>query len=231
VAAYAALAAGIGAISWMAGTMRRSPALLLVAGGTSMVVLSHTRTALIALVAGVTVGAATLFATRRRVRRVVTTALVFLAVTGAFLVPAISDWFTRDQTGEQLGNLTGRRTVWDALLAAPRPAFNRWLGYGLSDKSFNGLAIDSTWLAVYQDQGLVGVAVVAVMLLSVLIVANRRPPGAPRALATFVIVYCAVASYTEVTVGDASPYLLVVFAAASLVVPAGTARFPSPVIP
>ncbi|HEX2187144.1 MAG TPA: O-antigen ligase domain-containing protein, partial [Chloroflexota bacterium] len=44
--------------------------------------------------------------------------------------------------------------------------------------------------------------------------------GPERALATFLVVYCAIASYTEVGLGDASPYLLHIVVAASLLVTA-----------
>jgi len=44
--------------------------------------------------------------------------------------------------------------------------------------------------------------------------AALRPPSPARACAVFLVVYCAVASYTEVGLGDASPYLLCLAASA-----------------
>jgi hypothetical protein len=66
-----------------------------------------------------------------------------------------------------------------------------------------------------------------------LVAAVRHPRGPQRALALFLVVYCTVASYTEVGLGDASPYLLSIVAAASLVAaPAvprrGRDRYPPP---
>jgi hypothetical protein len=99
---------------------------------------------------------------------------------------------------------------------------------GLGDKSFDGLPIDNSWLAVYQEQGLVGAAVVAAIILVLGGVALLRPPSLQRACAIFLISYCAIASYTEAGLGDASPYLLHLAVAASLLAaPAETSVLPT----
>jgi hypothetical protein len=92
-------------------------------------------------------------------------------------------------------------------------------GYGLSNNSFNGLPIDDSWLSVYQDQGILGVVLIALMLLSLLLIAAFRPRGPTKAIALFLIVYCAIASVTETGLGGASTYLLDLSIAASLLVP------------
>ena len=100
-------------------------------------------------------------------------------------------------------------------------------GFGLSNDSFNGLSIDSNWLASYQTQGLYGVVICAMMLLFLLVTAYFTPRGVQRALALFLVVYCLVASFTEVGFTDASMYLLELTLAASLLVlpsVAGTRR-------
>ncbi len=84
---------------------------------------------------------------------------------------------------------------------------------GLSKKSFNGLPVDTASLA--QDQGLMGAALVAAMLVVVLIAPVFRPSAPGHAVASFLVVYCADASYTEVGLGDASPSLLHLVVAAS----------------
>jgi hypothetical protein len=61
--------------------------------------------------------------------------------------------------------------------------------------------------------------VCAVILLFLLVKAYFQPRGLERALALFLVVYCLVASFTEVGFTDASPYLLDLFLAASLLVP------------
>jgi hypothetical protein len=79
-------------------------------------------------------------------------------------------------------------------------------------------------LAVFHDQGLFGVVIVAIILLSLLLAVGFSRAGPERALATLLVVYCMVASYTEVGLGDASPYLLHVVVAASSLTTAATHR-------
>jgi hypothetical protein len=86
----------------------------------------------------------------------------------------------------------------------------------LSNKSFNGLAIDSSWLAVYLDQGWFGLIVAAALFIILILFAATQQRGLRRALALFLVAYCLFASITETGLGDASPYLLELVLAASL---------------
>ena len=109
-----------------------------------------------------------------------------------------------------------------------RSSLEQAFRYGLSNKSFNGLSIDNNWLAVYLDQGWFGVALVALLLLVLIFLAVMHRRGVRRA-ALFLITYCLVASITETGLGDASPYLLDLVAAASLLAaPAGDERWRYP---
>ncbi len=216
VAQYAAVVAGMSIVLWMSGSLVRSQALVFAGGGVVILLMSHTRTALVGLIAGVLCAGSTLLLSRRRVRRTFTVALVVMPIALLVLAPSILTWFARGQSSEQISGLTGRTRVWEALLAEPRPELAKWFGLGLSDKSFEGLSIDSTWLAVYRDQGLVGDVLVGATLLFLLVAPVFRPSAPGRALVTFLVVYCAFASYTEVGLGDASPYLLHLVVAASL---------------
>ena len=94
------------------------------------------------------------------------------------------------------------------MVSAPRDLFQVIFGYGLSNKGYNGLPIDSNWLAAYYDLGLVGVSIVAAMLLFVLVSAYFQPRSERRALALFLVTYLMVTSYTETGLSDASMYLL-----------------------
>jgi hypothetical protein len=109
--------------------------------------------------------------------------------------------------------------VWGELVNAPRPIDNIIFGQGLSNDSFNGLSIDDSWLSVYLDQGLVGDVLVALIMISLIIIAAFRPRGPDRAVALFLLVYCLIASLTETGLGQASTYLLDLTIAASLMVP------------
>jgi hypothetical protein len=140
------------------------------------------------------------------------------------LSSVISTWLARGEGTQGLTNLTGRTKVWGPLLAFPRNKFQEIFGVGLNNSSFNGLPIDSNWLASYQEQGLIGVFICATMLLFLLVTAYFQPRGVQRALALFLVTYCLVASFTEVGFTDVSPYLLELTLAASLIVPPATGR-------
>lgn len=216
VAHYAAVAAGMAVVLWLSGSFPGSWALPLSGCGVAMVLLSQTRIALLALTAGVMCAGLSMLLARQRVRRMATTTLIVAPMAVVALAPVLITWFSRGQSAEHIATLTGRRRVWAMLLAAPRSEFNQWFGFGLSDKGFNGLAIDSTWLAAYQDTGLIGATLVGVALFVLFVTAAFRPATPARALAIFLLVYCAIDAYTEVGLADASPYLLDVIAAASL---------------
>lgn len=216
VGQYAAVLGGMSIVLWMSRLLVRRQALTLFGAGVAILLLSHTRTASIALIVGVVLAASTLLVSRRRARRALTVMLLAVPVALVGLAPSLVSWFNRGQSVEAVSALTGRKPVWESLLRAPRPEFEQWFGSGLSDKSFNGLPIDSTWVAVYQDQGLAGDVIVAAMLGFLLVAPALRPSAPGRAVATFLVVYCAIASYAEVGLGDASPYLLHLVVAASL---------------
>lgn len=221
VAQYAAVMAGMAMVLWLSGRMPRAHFLFLAGGGVAMLILTHTRTAVVALVGGLSAAALGLFLTSKRTRRAVRVALVLLPMAVVALAPAALSWFARGQSTDELADLTGRTRVWEMLLDAPRSDFNTWFGFGLSDKSFAGLSIDSTWFALYQDEGLIGAVIVAIIVVFLLVTPAFRPPGAARAVATFLVVYTAIASYTEVGLGDASPYVLHLVVAASMLTTRG----------
>ncbi|WP_328521983.1 O-antigen ligase family protein [Kribbella sp. NBC_00359] len=214
---YAAVAIGLTAVLWMAGLLRRSVALVSVLVTTPVLLLTHTRTALIAMLAGVVIAGLSLFTARTRVRRAFAIGVVVFSVGALTLSSVVTTWLARGQDSAELGALTGRKMVWDAILEQPRSTFETFFGFGLSNKSFNGLPIDSNWLGTYYDVGLLGAAITIVLVLFVLIAAWFQPQGPRRALALFLVAYCVVASFTESGLSEASPYLLELTLAASLV--------------
>jgi len=117
-----------------------------------------------------------------------------------------------------------RTNFWGPILAYPRNKFEEIFGFGLSNAQFGGLPIDSNWIASYNEQGLFGIVICATMLLFLIVTAYFQPRGVQRALALFLVIYCLVASFTEVGFTDASSYLLDMTVAASLLVPAVVSR-------
>jgi hypothetical protein len=219
VAHYAAVTFGLVVVLWLCGQLRGRVTLIVVVLAGAILILTHTRTALVGLIAGLLVAGLSLIVAKARVRKVFAGVGAVAAITILTLSSAIATWLARGQGTTQLTDLTGRTAVWSALLNFPRNKFQEIFGFGLSNDSFNGLPIDSNWLASYQTQGLYGVVLCVMMLLFLLVTAYFTPRGVKRALALFLVTYCLVASFTEVGFTDASTYLLELTLAASLLVP------------
>ncbi|MGW1375811.1 O-antigen ligase domain-containing protein [Streptomyces sp. NPDC002446] len=213
---YAAVIIGLTALLVMGRRTDRASAAVIIVPSVILLALTHTRTATLGLLIGLALAIGSLVLTSAAARRFFAWAVLCAAVAAVVLGSALQAWFLRGQSQEHLTSLTGRAKVWDALLAAPRTASEQLFGVGLGDKSFGGLPIDNSWLAVYHEQGLTGIALVAAIIIVLGGVALLRPPSLPRACAIFLISYCAIASYTEAGLGDASPYLLHLTVAASL---------------
>lgn len=221
---YAAVVCGLIAVMWFAGLIRGRTALLIEAVSGIVLVLTHTRTALVGMLAGVIVAGLSLFSVKSRVRRFFAGAAIIVSIAVTALAGALTAWLERGETGSELTDLSGRTKVWSDILSFPRTGFEEIFGLGLSNSSFNGLPIDSNWLASYQTQGLFGVTVCAIILLFLLIACYFQPRGARRALALFLITYCLLASITEVGFTDATTYMLELTLAASLLVPTPSGR-------
>jgi len=218
---YAAVLLGCTLVLWLGNVTSRRSMLLTLLGAGAVLAGAHTRTALVAMILGLIVAGASLFVGHARVRR--TSALVgFVVVLAATSFgPVLREWALRGQTLEEAGDLTGRTVVWSAVFRLRRPPLSEFFGSGLSNKSFNGLSIDSNWVATYLDQGWFGVSINAMFLVLLLLLGITHPRGPRRAVALFLVTYCLVASITETGLGDASPYMLeLVVAAALLAAPA-----------
>ncbi|GLY41149.1 membrane protein [Amycolatopsis sp. NBRC 101858] len=215
---YAAVISGLTLLLWFGRRTSWRSALYIVVPASGLLLLTHTRTATLGLVAGLAVAFLSMLLTSARARKVFAWTVGVGGVAGVVLAGALQAWFLRGQSADNFSSLTGRAKVWDALLEAPRTTSEYIFGVGLTDKSYDGLPIDNSWLAIYHEQGFVGIALVAGFLLTLVVVAVLRPPSLARACAIFLITYCLSASYTEAGLGDASPYLLHLALAASLLV-------------
>ena len=219
VAHYAAVALGIVVILWFCGQIGGRAAMIGAAAAAAILILTHTRTAMVGLVLGILVAGLSLIAAKTKVRKFYVAAAAVPAIVIIALSGAVGSFLTRGEGTQQLTNLTGRTQRWGPLLAFPRDKFQEIFGFGLSNSSFIGLPIDNNWLSSYQQQGLFGAVVCAALLLFLLVTAYFQPSGVRRALALFLIVFCLVSSFTEDGFTDASIYLLDLALAASLLVP------------
>jgi O-antigen ligase len=219
VAHYSAVGVGVVIVLWFCGYIRGRTTLILGVVGGAILLLTHTRTALFALIASLLIAGLSLVVAKPRVRRLFAAAGA-VATVGVFAFSAaITTWLARGQSSQGLSNLTGRTEVWGPLLAFPRDKFQEIFGFGLSNAGFNGNSIDSNWLSSYEQLGLFGVVICVIILIFLLVTAYFQPRGVRRALALFLIAYCLVASFTEDGFTDVSPYLLDLTLAASLLVP------------
>ncbi|MEU5582349.1 O-antigen ligase domain-containing protein [Streptomyces huasconensis] len=226
---YAAVVIGLTVLLVLGRRTDKGSAAVVIVPSLVLLALTHTRTATLGLLIGLAAAIGSLVLTSAAARRFFAWAVLGAVVAGVGFASALRAWFLRGQSQEHFTSLTGREKVWDALLAAPRTTSEQLFGMGLGDKSFGGLPIDNSWLAVYHEQGLTGAAVVAAIMVVLAGVALLRPPSLSRACAIFLIGYCAIASYTEAGLGDASPYLLHLAVAASLLV--APAAAPPPATP
>ncbi|MGR3934155.1 O-antigen ligase domain-containing protein [Streptomyces sp. BRA346] len=220
---YAAVVIGLTVLLVLGRRTTGGSAAMVIVPSLVLLAMTHTRTATVGLLIGLVLAIGSLVLTSAAARRFFAWAVLVSTVAAVGFASALQAWFLRGQSKEYFTSLTGRAKVWDALLAAPRTTAEQVFGVGLGDKSFGGLPIDNSWLAVYNEQGLIGITLVAAIILVLAGVALLRPPSLPRACAIFLISYVAISSYTEAGLGDASPYLLHLALAASLLAAPATA--------
>ncbi|MGH3928051.1 MAG: O-antigen ligase domain-containing protein, partial [Pseudonocardiaceae bacterium] len=185
VGLYCAIAAGLSVVLWLTQSIDGRSAAVIVAPAVGLLLLSHTRTALIGFLTALVLAGLSLAFTNARARRALVAAAGFGAVIAVAFGQVVATWLQRGQDAEELTNLTGRAKVWDLLLAKERTLGEQFFGVGLTDKSFAGLPIDSGWLSIYHEQGWVGVAVVVAILGGLLATTALRSSSPERACAVF----------------------------------------------
>jgi len=216
VAHYSAMLLGITVVLWLCHVIPGRTVLWTMAVAGPLLILTHTRTALLSCVVGIVLGAGSLFLGQARVRRATAVALSVGVMVGTVFAEGLTRWLMRGQSAQQAGQLTGRTKVWSQIAALHRDPLHEIFGNGLSNMSFNGLPIDSSWMSTYVDEGWAGITlqVLVLALLAGLALMHQRGPR--RAVALFIVTYCAVASITETGLGAPSPYLLDLTVAATL---------------
>jgi O-antigen ligase len=223
---YSAVIMGLAIVLWLGGMMSGKRTLLVSIAAMALLLLSHTRTALIALVASLLVAGLSMIVVRARVRRFFAITAIVVSIGVMTTAGVVTEWLARGQSAQQLSSLTGRTDFWSLVLNMPRNRFQEIFGFGLSNGSVNGLPIDSNWLVAYLEQGLIGVVVCVAIVLFLLVAAFFQPPSTKRALALFLITYSIVASFTQVGFANPTTYLLELTLAASLLMPPVTGRRP-----
>jgi hypothetical protein len=231
VAHYAAELTGLALLLWACRLVDKRVALLVALPCFGVLVLTHTRTALVAAALGIIVALASLFTMRRRVRRAFAGLILAVALVGVPLSPLIVGWLARGENSSQLATLTGRTTFWAYVFDEQRTDTQKILGDGISNGAINGqsfsngvtnvdgLSIDNSWVEDYQDEGIIGDVLTGLMFVVLLVMISFAPRGPRKAIALFLVLYCLVASFTEDGAGLASQYAMDMTVAASLMVP------------
>jgi hypothetical protein len=215
-AQYAAVAAGLTILLWLGHRVTGRAALVGVAFSITILLLTHTRTALTGLVAGILVAGMSLFAVNARVRRFFGWSALIASTAVVTAAGFITTWLTRGESTQSLTTLTGRTNFWALVLTQPRNLFQEIFGFGITNASIYGLPIDSNWLSSYEQEGIFGVCVCGLMVIYLLVAAFFQAPGLRRSLILFLVTYCLVASFTEDAFEAPSMYLLQLVIAASL---------------
>jgi hypothetical protein len=224
VAHLAAVLFGTSLVLWMCKVIpgRNASISLIVSGG--VLIATHTRTAVAGTLLGLTLATLSLFLGHVRARRLSVFGLVAMVLAATVFASGMTSWALRGQSEYQAGQLTGRTEVWSQVFAARRTDVEVLFGSGLSNQAFNGLPIDSTWVGVFVDQGLIGVVIIATIVLALLLMAATHQRGPQRAIALYLVTYCVVASITETGLGAATPYQLDLVVAAALLAPSAATR-------
>ena len=218
VAQYAAVVIGLTIVLWLGRVFSGRATLVSIAVAVPILLLTHTRTALAGLVAGILIAGLSLFTVNARVRKFFATGAAIITIGAVTVVGIVTAWLERGEGTAGLATLTGRTGFWALVVNMPRTRFEEVFGFGLSNASVDGLPIDSNWLSSYMQEGLFGVVVCALVLAFLLVAALFQSRGVRRALTLFIVMYCLVASFTEDAFTDVSAYLLHLVVAASLLV-------------
>ena len=203
VAHYAAEILGLTVLLWLCSLISHRYVVAVAVPCLIILVLTHTRTAVTALLVGLLVAGMSLLLAKRRARVTFAAILFVVVLIGVPAAPFLLHWAARGQNTQQLKSVSGRTKAWSAVLAEKRPAINVIFGSGLSNDGvtnsprLDGTSIDSSYFAIYQDQGIVGELLIGAIFVLLLLTALSRARGPTRALALFLIVYCAVAASTR----------------------------------
>ena len=216
LAEYAAIAAGLTILLWIGHRLSGRAAIAGITFSILILLLTHTRTALLGLVVGIIVAGMSLFVVNARVRRFFGWTALIASIIIVTAAGFITTWLARGESSAGLLTLTGRTNFWALVLSEPRNPFQEIFGFGITNASIDGLPIDSNWLSSYQQQGIFGVCVCALMVIFLIVAAFFHEPGLRRAAALFLVTYCLLASFTEDAFEAPSGYLLHLFIAASL---------------
>ncbi|AUZ86816.1 hypothetical protein CVO76_03545 [Arthrobacter agilis] len=183
---------------------------------------TQSRTALL----GMAIAVVVLIMSIRTIQRYVAVVLA-AAVPALFAVAVYTTFFgallNREGSASNF-TLNSRTIAWQVVLQTPFESLQKWVGAGLSVKTvhvqgqyWNDQVLDSSWISALAQTGLVGTAVLAV-LVTVVLIANIRG-GRRNALPVALLVFLLIRSFLETGLLDASVTFMVFTTLASAFVP------------
>jgi hypothetical protein len=195
---------------------------------------TESRTGLIAIAMAILVA----FIVAPRVHWTVTAAVFISLPVGYALTvytPIVSDFLVRGQSVADISTLSARTDAWRVVFSWSLDSWERWLGLGLAVKQVpvplkdrDLQVLDSSWVSVLAQTGVIGVLIVIAILVPTIVraftVRDYRPLVLP--LLTLII----VRGFTESGVIDSSATFLLFFTIAVALEPV-TRRDPVPELP
>jgi len=216
---FAGVLVGMTAIQTLSRSPRMPRCLLWMALGMAALLLSKTRTPLIAGAVALGLAILLLAVSHSRARELVVSLVLLGPALFLVMEPAVEAFLSRGQNDELLSTLTGRTKAWARVHTFPRTGFQELFGIGYGDKSIDGLPIDNGYLATYHEAGKIGLVIVCTAIAVILLRAFAYPKAANRALSIFLLAFVVVASYTETGIGDMSAYVMHILLAGILLTP------------
>ena len=225
VAHYAAVTTGLVIVLWLGGRLRGRVTLAVVVGAGTILLLTHTRTALLAMILGVFIAGLSLIAAKARIRKFFAAAGAVMAIAIITVSSVITTWLARgegttaaDQShrpDQGLGSpsrLSTRQVPGD-LRFRPVEQFVQWPPHR-QQLAFLLPGTGALWGGPLRDDP----------ALPARDAPTSSHAASQRALALFLVTYCLVASFTEDGFTDVTPYLLDLTLAASLLVPSAAGK-------
>jgi hypothetical protein len=206
-----AIIVGLTAVALTFRKVKGLPAGIFITLGLMLLILSRTRTAAVALLAGLIV--AFCLTRRHRLGRRALRTILLLVLLAIPLVAPIQAWAVRGQDTEALSTFTGRTRAWSAVVEQQASWRTVVLGHGLGNKAIllrrgegdiDVMAIDNGWLTLFWETGLLGVGLVLSAVVAAVAGVLRAPTPYVRAATGFLVTYVAIASFTETGLSDLS---------------------------
>ena len=155
VAHYAAVALGMVVILWLCGQTGGRTAMIAAVAAAAILILTHTRTALVGLVVGILAAGLSLITAETKVSKLVkffAVATVVPAIAIITLSGAISTWLTRSEGTQQLFSFTGRTKFWGLFSRFHETNFRRSLASACQTARLMGSQLTTTGSALTSNK-------------------------------------------------------------------------------